>query len=274
VLPADPAAPAEPRAPALPASPTAPALEVLPPWPAPAALVAPPVDVLPPPACVAPLPADATDIPPLPLVVAGAPPVPAGKPPVPAPDPPFWPEGVLLEHATSNTASVQVIGWIRMSFSIQSRDGVRLKPGGLFDEWALRRSRSTARATAASDHQAKRSKTGERRSVEPRRALGRHTATATLVISNGWLGADACASVSHTAGYAANITASRRGRTASLWRASAGSTAGRPTIRCSAVRCSAVGCSATTSGSGRHAAAARHTRRSSATSSAAAGVAN
>jgi hypothetical protein len=53
-------------------------------------------------------------MPPLPLVVAS-------DPAVPAEDPPLGPEGVLLEQATSDKASVQVIGWIRMSFSIESR---------------------------------------------------------------------------------------------------------------------------------------------------------
>jgi hypothetical protein len=94
---------------------------VLPPWSAPAALVAPPVEVLPALVCtpplpepLTPLPAEATDMPPLPLVVAS-------DPAVPAEDPPLGPEGVLLEQATSDKAIVQVIGWIRMSFSIESR---------------------------------------------------------------------------------------------------------------------------------------------------------
>jgi len=79
------------------------------------------VEVLPPLVCtpplppepLTPLPPEATDMPPLPLVVAS-------DPAVPAEDPPLGPDGVL-EQATSNKAIVQVIGWIRMSFSIESR---------------------------------------------------------------------------------------------------------------------------------------------------------
>src|SRR6478735_3939052 len=121
LAPAEPAEPAEPVLPALPPTPRAPALAELPLWPAPAALGAPPEDGAPALFCRPPLPA-ATDIPALPLVVGGEPALPTGTPPVPADGPPLPPEGVLLEHATSNTAIVQVIGWIRMSFSIQSRD--------------------------------------------------------------------------------------------------------------------------------------------------------
>ena len=77
---------------------------------APAPLVVPPVELLPPlvealpplPAGLVPLPPEATDVPPLPHALVCDPAAPA--------DEPLEFEGGLLEHAASNTASVQVIG--------------------------------------------------------------------------------------------------------------------------------------------------------------------